>query len=209
MEGKETKKKAAILRESFKLFLAQGYDAVSFTDIERAAQVTRGAIFHHFSGKEDLFKHVADQFIDAFLDTFLEEVDYGAEYLTSPTPLKDFMDTRLALIERRMTYFLKDVDVRVTSASFMSFILYLKDHHETWSEQMQEYEAKKIEAWSEAINLAKERGEIRPDTDTTMLAETFHHLYLGLSFEGAMIDTLSIPALRKQWEYLYTLHHIN
>ena len=205
MEGKETKKKAAILRESFKLFLAQGYDAVSFTDIERAAQVTRGAIFHHFRGKEDLFKHVADQIIDIFL----EDVDYGAEYLTSQTPLKDFMDTCLALIERRMTYFFKDVDVRVTSASFMSFILYLKDHHETWSEQVQEYEAKKIEAWSEAINLSKERGEIRPDTDTTMLAETFHHLYLGLSFEGAMIDTLSIPALRKQWEYLYTLHHIN
>lgn len=205
MEGKETKKKAAIVRESFKLFLVQGYDAVSFTDIERAAQVTRGAIFHHFSGKEDLFKHVANQFIDAFL----EEVDYGAEYLTSPTPLKDFMDTYLAIIERRMTYFLKEVDVRVTSASFMSFILYLKDHHETWSEQVQGYEAKKIEAWSEAINLSKERGEIRPDTDTTMLAETFHHLYLGLSFEGAMIDTLSIPTLRKQWKYLYTLHHIN
>ena len=205
MEGKETKKKAAIVRESFKLFLVQGYDAVSFTDIERAAQVTRGAIFHHFSGKEDLFKHVANQFIDAFL----EEVDYGAEYLTSPTPLKDFMDTYLAIIERRMTYFLKEVDVRVTSASFMSFILYLKDHHETWSEQVQGYEAKKIEAWSEAINLSKERGEIRPDTDTTMLAETFHHLYLGLSFEGAMIDKLSIPTLRKQWEYLYTLHHIN
>ena len=205
MEGKETKKKAAIVRESFKLFLARGYDAVSFTDIERAAQVTRGAIFHHFSGKEDLFKHVADQFIDAFL----EEVDYGAEYLTSPTPLKDFIDTCLDLIERRMTYFLREVDVRVTSASFMSFILYLKDHHDTWSEQVQEYEAKKIEAWSEAIYLAKDRGEIRPDTDTTMLAETFHHLYLGLSFEGAMIDTLSIPALRKQWEYLCTLHHIN
>ena len=123
MEGKETKKKAAIVRESFKLFLAQGYDAVSFTDIERAAQVTRGAIFHHFSGKEDLFKHVVDQFIDIFL----EDVHYGAEYLTSPTPLKDFMDTSLALIERRMTYFLKDADVRVTSASFMSFILYLKE----------------------------------------------------------------------------------
>ena len=205
MERKETKKKAAILRESFKLFLAQGYDAVSFTDIERAAQVTRGAIFHHFSGKEDLFKHVVDQFIDIFL----EDVHYGAEYLTSPTPLKDFIDTCLALIERRMTYSLREVDVRVTSASFMSFILYLKDHHETWSEQVQGYEAKKIEAWSEAINLSKERGEIRPDTDTTMLAETFHHLYLGLSFEGAMIDTLSIAALRKQWEYLYTLHHIN
>ena len=182
---------------------------LSALQISSAQHRSLEVLYFHFSGKEDLFKHVADQFIDAFLDTFLEEVDYGAEYLTSQTPLKDFMDTGLALIERRLTYFLKDVDVRVTSASFMSFILYLKDHHETWSEQLQEYEAKKIEAWSKAINLSKERGEIRPDTDTTMLAETFHHLYLGLSFEGAMIDTLSIAALRKQWEYLYTLHHIN
>lgn len=204
MEGKETKKKAAIVRESFKLFLAQGYDAVSFTDIERAAQVTRGAIFHHFRGKEDLFKHVADQFIDAFL----EEVDYGAEYLTSQTPLKDFMDTCLAIIERRMTYFLKDVDVRVTSASFMSFILYLKDHHETWSEQVQEYEAKKIDAWSEAINLAKEKNEIRPDTNATLLASTFHNLYMGLSYGGALVDKLSIPDLQRQWDYIYQQHII-
>ena len=67
-----------------------------------------------------------------------------------------------------LTSALSLIHICVTSASFMSFILYLKDHHETWSEQVQEYEAKKIEAWSEAINLSKERGEIRPDTDTTL-----------------------------------------
>ena len=161
MERKDTKKRELILRESFKLFLARGYDAVSFTDIEREAKVTRGAIFHHFANKEDLFRHVAERFVFAFL----EDVDYGEEYLSSPTPLKAFMDKCLTIIETRMEYFLQGVDAD--------------------------------------INLSKDRKEICPDADTTLLAETFQHLYLGLSFKGAMIDNLSVSVLRKQWEYIY------
>lgn len=199
MERKDTKKRELILRESFKLFLARGYDAVSFTDIEREAKVTRGAIFHHFDNKEDLFRHVAERFVFAFL----EDVDNGEEYLSSPTPLKAFMDKCLTIIETRMEYFLQGVDADVTSASFMSFIFYLKDHYETWEEKVQIYEEKKIQTWVNAINLSKDRKEICPDADTTLLAETFHHLYLGLSFKGAMIDNLSVSVLRKQWEYIY------
>lgn len=196
---KTQKKRESILRESFKLFLARGYDAVSFTDIEREAKVTRGAIFHHFDNKEDLFKHVAERFVFAFL----EDVDNGEEYLSSPTPLKAFMDKCLTIIETRMEYFLQGVDADITSASFMSFIFYLKDHYETWEEKVQIYEEKKIQTWVNAINLSKDRKEICPDADTTLLAETFHHLYLGLSFKGAMIDNLSVSVLRKQWEYIY------
>ena len=193
------KKREAILRESFKLFLSKGYDAVSFTDIERVAKVTRGAIFHHFNNKEDLFKHVADQFIFVFL----EDVDYGEEYLSSPTPLKVFMDKCLSIIETRMEYFLQGVDADVTSASFMSFILYLKDHYETWEEKVWIYEEKTIQTWSNVIKLSIEKNEISPQSDVRLLAETFHHLYLGLSFKGAMIDHLSVSVLRKQWGYIY------
>ena len=38
--------KETILKESFKLFLAKGYDGTSVPDIERAAMITRGAIFY-------------------------------------------------------------------------------------------------------------------------------------------------------------------
>ncbi len=79
--------KETILRESFKLFLAKGYDGTSVPDIERAAKITRGAIFHHFINKEDIFKQSADYFVLSFL----EEVNYGKEYLNSSTPLKTFM----------------------------------------------------------------------------------------------------------------------
>ena len=40
---------------------------MSISDIEQAAGVTRGAIFHHFSSKKELFKEVANKFTFTFL----------------------------------------------------------------------------------------------------------------------------------------------
>ncbi len=131
--------KETILRESFKLFLAKGYDGTSVPDIERAAKITRGAIFHHFINKEDIFKQSADYFVLSFL----EEVNYGEEYLSSSTPLKAFMGKCLEVIEARMKTFVQKTNVEITPASFMSFALYLKDHYEGWQEKALEYEKRK------------------------------------------------------------------
>ncbi|MBL6452160.1 MAG: TetR/AcrR family transcriptional regulator [Porphyromonas sp.] len=191
--------KETILKESFKLFLAKGYDGTSVPDIERAAKITRGAIFHHFANKEDIFKQSADYFVLSFL----EEVNYGEEYLNSATPLKAFMGKSLKIIEARMEKFLQKTTEKITPASFMSFTLYLKDHYEGWQEKAIEYEKLKIENWERAINLAKEKNEIRPDTNTTLLASTFHNLYMGLSYGGALVDKLSIPELQRLWDYVY------
>lgn len=199
MKHKETKKRDDILRESFKLFLLRGYDAVSLTDIERAAKVTRGAIFHHFENKEDLFKNVADRFVYIFL----EDMDFGKEYIGSSAPLKVFMDKCLSAIENRMKYFQQQTDGEMTTASFMRFILYLKDHYDAWGERIQTYEEHNRAVCMNVINLSKDKGEISPDVDALMLTETLHNIYLGFSYKGAATDRMSISDLKKIWEYIY------
>jgi AcrR family transcriptional regulator len=44
-----------------RLFAKRGYADVGTEEIVRRAGVTRGALYHHFSGKEDLFRAVAEQ----------------------------------------------------------------------------------------------------------------------------------------------------
>lgn len=49
---------AALRRAARRLFGREGFDAVSVDEIAAAAGVTRGAFYHHFSGKEALFEQI-------------------------------------------------------------------------------------------------------------------------------------------------------
>src|ERR671916_140107 len=46
----------ALLGVGRELFAAEGYSAVSTEELVRRAGVTRGALYHHFEDKRDLFR---------------------------------------------------------------------------------------------------------------------------------------------------------
>jgi AcrR family transcriptional regulator len=50
--------RAALVATARALFAERGYAAVGTEEIVRAAGVTRGALYHHFSGKRELFEAV-------------------------------------------------------------------------------------------------------------------------------------------------------
>ncbi|SCG48452.1 TetR/AcrR family transcriptional regulator [Micromonospora coxensis] len=47
-----------LLRQSRRLFADRGYAAVGLAEIVRVAGVTKGALYHHFASKEELFRAV-------------------------------------------------------------------------------------------------------------------------------------------------------
>jgi AcrR family transcriptional regulator len=52
--------RAALLDEATTLFAGRGYAATSLEDVASASQVTRGAVYHHFAGKQALFEAVLE-----------------------------------------------------------------------------------------------------------------------------------------------------
>jgi AcrR family transcriptional regulator len=52
--------RASILDEATRLFAEGGYARTSLEDVASASQVTRGAVYHHFAGKQALFEAVLD-----------------------------------------------------------------------------------------------------------------------------------------------------
>jgi AcrR family transcriptional regulator len=76
--------RAALVAAARKLFAERGYPEVGTEEIVRAAGVTRGALYHHFSGKRDLFEAVYEQ-IEAEL---AERIASGALAAKAEAPLE-------------------------------------------------------------------------------------------------------------------------
>lgn len=51
----------ALLDSAAALFEERGYAATSIEDVVRGARVTRGALYHHFGSKQELFEAVYDE----------------------------------------------------------------------------------------------------------------------------------------------------
>src|SRR5436190_5322191 len=71
--------RAALLRVARELFGEQGYAATSVEEIVATAGVTKGALYHHFGDKADLFKAV-------FQEVKREVSDRVVEVYNRPDP---------------------------------------------------------------------------------------------------------------------------
>ncbi|MDS1269797.1 TetR/AcrR family transcriptional regulator [Lipingzhangella sp. LS1_29] len=67
--------RAALLHESRRLFATRGYAAVGLAEIVRAAGVTKGALYHHFAGKLELFREVLAQVQQEVADSVARTAD--------------------------------------------------------------------------------------------------------------------------------------
>lgn len=66
-----------ILLSAQKLFLEQGFDGTSMSDIAKNAAVNQSLIHHHFANKETLWGVVRDSLFDEYLTTFEEHLESG------------------------------------------------------------------------------------------------------------------------------------
>jgi AcrR family transcriptional regulator len=75
--------RAALIAAARPLFADRGYAGVGTEEIARAAGVTRGALYHHFEGKRELFEAVYEQ-IEIEL---AERIAAGALQANAASPL--------------------------------------------------------------------------------------------------------------------------
>jgi AcrR family transcriptional regulator len=65
----------ALVRSATKLFAEQGYAGTSLDEVVARARVTKGALYHHYQGKQALFEAVFDQLEAKAQTTIAKRID--------------------------------------------------------------------------------------------------------------------------------------
>ncbi|MBN2638830.1 MAG: TetR/AcrR family transcriptional regulator [Bacteroidales bacterium] len=168
----ETKKN--IIKAALKLFLQKSYKEVTMEELLRITGLSKGAFYHHFQSKEQLFKVIVSLFYN------LGTIDYSAFPIDS---LKGFYQQYVASVTESLQQMFAYIGSDGQGESSYNFFLILFDAQRLFPEfkevEQQQYEEDR-KAWEYVIRRAKRKKEIRTKVPDEQIAQLFLFLTDGV-----------------------------
>lgn len=84
--------KQRIITVAFELFLAHGYKGVSLSDIIKATQLSKGAIYHHFDSKYEIYIAAMEEYFFKILHIEFPQDDHLPIHLRVRKRFEAFVD---------------------------------------------------------------------------------------------------------------------
>ena len=194
MERKSTKEKLII--EAFKLFASKPYDQVTFSDLQVATNLSRGAVMYHMGVKEKLFEKVIEYFV--FHTASVEMINIG-DNMT----LKEFIRECINLCAEEVEMFsnigISNVNRAKLNIESQGFYFYENMEKEgiKWLESQ-------YKAWECIIIKAISNNEITSDISPRDIASLFINQYLGISYAGLTRENgIDIGKLENDFMLIY------
>lgn len=180
--------KEHILKNAFALFMQKSFKEVTMKDIVEKTGMSKGAFYHHFSSKEEVFREVVDTYFLAGLDTYFDNIpkdnlrNFINLYLQNLVDLIDAMKKKFGLKDSKqgVTYYSMSFDI----------LRMFPEYEETTNNQYHMERAN----WEEVIANAKKNEEIKTTMSDSQLAKLFMVINDGLAVKLIMqgrIDDLT------------------
>lgn len=162
--------KEYIIDQAYKLFLIHSYEAVTISDISKAIGLTKGALYHHFLSKEELFKAVVDKYL--VIDMWDKTVKC--------TSLHQFIEESIASTKRIISNTLGEKTTFIP-ANYISLLIDALRHYPGYESKNELFLSSQIEEIKATMRRAVDSGEIRDDLDIEISALNFYSISLGLA----------------------------
>lgn len=195
-----TETKKHILGVALKLFLQRNFKEVTMKEIVKKTGMSKGAFYHYFESKEQLFLEVINNFFSSVINVDFN--DYSKESLYRfYTDCNDKLDT--------LSFdFHEDKEEAEKSFFNMNFFFLIFDAMKLFPEfrkKMEDYHEREIKAWMEVIKQAKKTGEIKSSMSNKHIAMIFIHTADGISLDlmlGGSIENLK-KEIKSLWDMFY------
>jgi len=159
-----------IIDQSYSLFLSRSYEAVSISDISNAIGFTKGALYHHFKNKEELFMAVIDKYLPV-------------ESFFSPTEnitLQQYIEESVRTAEN-LVHSIFGEKPNFIPLSYVALFIDAFRHYPKFATEKDQLIQREIDKIKKILQGAIDNGEIRKDINVDYMALNFFSLGLGIA----------------------------
>ena len=189
-----------ILKVAFILFLKKGYKSVTMHDLERETGLTKGAFYHYFKSKEEIFIEVIDKH-------HLSKRKYTITEFEANCTFSEFIDYQIRDIGANVNELRELANIESPDPFFISLIMEARKYYPGFTEKVKDSSKAIVMKWENKIKQAQENHEIRSDIDSRIMAESM--ISIGMSmFKYLMIKEtpeFALNILTQQYAQVYSL----
>ena len=189
-----------ILITAFTLFVTKSYKAVTMNDLEKTSGLTKGAFYHYFKNKEEIYIEVVDKY-------FLANHMPKDQEIEEKGSLRDYLDLYMNHFISKANKLKEITNNETIDPSFVSLIMEAKENYPGFTEKLKETRNIVFNNWERIISRAKVNGEIISDIETDILAENFisisHSIFRYLLNCSSVEYALSM--IKLQYNQMYRL----
>jgi AcrR family transcriptional regulator len=188
--------KDIILKTAYDMFFYNNYEAVTIRNIIKATGLTKGAIYHYYESKEELFKAVVDKYMLENLED--SDVTYDK--------FKDIIQHTIDTIKGKTNEMLIESGSQIVlPINYISLMVSAYRYYPDYEKIGRAFFKRKMGIWEQTIKTAIEKGEIRQDIDIKATVATFMQVSTGIVANlmmGGSI-TYALNMLERQFWELY------
>jgi len=193
------KTKEHILNTCFSLFLSKSFKEVTMQEIVSETGLSKGAFYHYFKSKEQLFIEVVNTF---YFDKMV--VDYGK--LNNDSLFK-FYHEYVDLIKEYMVTFKSFINFNDPKAhiNYLTMMFDALKLFPGFREKVKEHHKHELNAWISVIKKARKAGEFSSPMSDTQIARFFMYTNDGVSLHHLLHGNLNVAVteMLKIWNTFY------
>ncbi len=189
-----------ILNTSLQLFMQKSFKEVTMKEIVDKTGLSKGAFYHYFNSKEQVFAEVIQHFLADIVNT-----DYSQ---LSETSLKAFYNGLLQTFEKKRTAAVQLIPEQTDDTFNNNFYYLIFDAMRmmpNFKANHLQSQKEELEAWQTIVGIAKKNKEIKTSLTDEQVAKLFIYLSDGTNINLIMSDNVNTlkNELKSLWDSLY------
>jgi len=189
--------KEHILNVTYKLFLQKSFKEVTLKEIVNATGLSKGAFYHYFTSKEQLFLELVNNVFSTVLDVPYDQFSKESLY-------HFYVDYINYYVENLKQNNMSGVE-SAPSFNYISLIFDAIKLFPDFQERLQEYKEAQLRSWKNIIHTAREKGEIDSPMSDEQIANMFINCSSGVEMQSIINGSIENidKTLLSLWDGFY------